>query len=328
MQFSKSWLFAPSFVAFLAAPAAAQTFGPFISFDPSGSTGTTVTSINATGAVVGYFYDYYNQCHGFVRDPAGGVTTFDAPGSTCTSPESINRAGYITGSYEDSSQHYYGFVRDPAGPITEFDPAGNLYVMVTALNSKGTVAGYDSSGGFLRYPSGSIFSITGLSPFAINDYGVATGSDSGSQKGFVRSQNGQTILFSGAPGSMYTTGTSINDSGTIAGYYELDGFYFPFVRDVGGIITTFWSNIGTQPAPFINAQGYVGASWCDMLAGHCEWYGLLRKPDGAVLLYIRFPGSVFTVLSGMNATGEIAGSYVDTQNVTHGFVTQLQPASP
>ena len=323
MQFFRSWLFAPSFVAFLGAPAAPQTFGPFISFDPPGSKGTTVTSINATGAVVGYFYDSENHGHGFVRDPAGGITTFDVQGSAGTFPDSINRAGYIAGWYEDSSQHYYGFVRDPAGLITDFDP-GDPFVAVTAMNSEGTVVGYDSHSGFLRYPSGSIVGITGLNPYAIDDYGVLTGSDSNGQKGFVRNKSGQTALFAGAPGSMYTTGTSINDVGTIAGYYELGGIYFAFIRDAAGTITTFESNINTVRPPFINAEGYLGASYCES-PGHC--YGILRTPDGTVRLYINFPEAMMTVLSGMNATGEIAGTHVDTNNVSHGFITQLQPAS-
>jgi len=327
MQLSQALLSLALAVAFLAAPAPAQTWGPSVSFDPPESVATSVMGINASGTVVGYYYDEANHGHGYVRDPAGGIATFDAPGSIGTFPQSIDKAGSVTGSYEDSNQNYYGFVRDAAGVITEFNPTGSLFATPTSINSKGTITGYESTGGFVRYPDGAIDTFSGLRPLAINDFGLITGAEADGPKAFVRDQSGQTRLFNGPAGSRHTTGTSINDAGVITGYYELDNIYSPFVRDVGGTFTSFGmgDGIDTFLGPYINAQGYIIGTYCLRTATFCDWYGFVREPGGTILPYVDFPGSVATFLSGMNASGMIAGAYQDTNTRTHGFVEQFQP---
>jgi hypothetical protein len=62
-------------------------------FDPLGSISTVPQSINARGAIAGYYKESNLLIHGFVREPNGKITSFDPPGSTSTKAVSINAKG-------------------------------------------------------------------------------------------------------------------------------------------------------------------------------------------------------------------------------------------
>ena len=101
--------------------------GTFTTFDAPGAgtvsysgQGTTDSSINPAGAIVGNALDASNVYHGFLRDPNGNFTTFDAPGAgnatdsyLGTFPMANNPSGKITGSYTDAGNVLHGFVREP-----------------------------------------------------------------------------------------------------------------------------------------------------------------------------------------------------------------------
>jgi hypothetical protein len=73
-----------------------------ITFDPPGSIQTEPLSINALGAITGWYLDGNDGNHGFVRAPDGTITNIDAPKGTCgTVAWSINRKGAVTGTYLD-----------------------------------------------------------------------------------------------------------------------------------------------------------------------------------------------------------------------------------
>jgi len=122
-------------------------YPPYTSFDPltpAGPSGTFASSINDTGAITGYYHSLVpppGANHGFVRDPAGNITTFDPPGSISTGPASINAGGAITGSYYESNLVFHGFVREPNGQITRFDPPGSTLTSPTSINANGTITG-------------------------------------------------------------------------------------------------------------------------------------------------------------------------------------------
>lgn len=77
--------------------------------------------LNDAGAITGYYLDANSVYHGFVRSPAGTVTTFDAPGANTTPgsysgtfPVSINDRGEITGYYLDANNINHGFLLLPS----------------------------------------------------------------------------------------------------------------------------------------------------------------------------------------------------------------------
>jgi hypothetical protein len=78
--------------------------GVITTFDASGAgTNTRPISINAAGAITGWYIDASSIYHGFVRAADSTITSFDPPGSQATYANSINTAGVIAGNYEDAS---------------------------------------------------------------------------------------------------------------------------------------------------------------------------------------------------------------------------------
>src|SRR5262249_43751273 len=125
----------------------------FTTIDPTGSTFTQPTSINASGEIVGWYHDAGNSFHGFI-DIGGNITTFDAPGSNITFTEalSVNDSGQIVGVYNDADGHQHGFLRESNGTFITIDVPGSLgplgSTMPASINNSGQIVGtyVDSSG--------------------------------------------------------------------------------------------------------------------------------------------------------------------------------------
>jgi hypothetical protein len=185
--------------------------GTIITFDAPGAgtgfrQGTTVTGINAAGAITGYYVDSSNINHGFLRSPSGVFTEFDAAGAgPGTLPYGINDAGAVTGYYLDVDFIAHGFVRSASGVITTFDAP---------------------------VPGGS-----GTYAYSIDDAGTVTGFyfQNGESFSFVRGPNGAFLPFQAGPGNPGLNGTrasSINGANAVTGIYST-GTTPPrgFVRD-------------------------------------------------------------------------------------------------
>jgi len=179
--------------------------GTFITFDPPGSTGTQVNSINPAGLITGYFFEG-NNSHGFVRSREGTFTIFNGPEATFTLPESINPQGAITGYYITASFGQHGFLRAPDGTLTTFDPPGSTATGPASINPAGAITGYYIDASFALH-------------------------------GFLRSPDGRFTTFDG-PGSTFTLAVGINPEGAIAGYYtDASGVVHSFLRDPDGTPT-------------------------------------------------------------------------------------------
>ena len=247
------------------------------------------------------------------------IITFDAPGADTTAndfngtfPTAINIEGVITGYYVDANNVYHGFLRSPAGKFTSFE-----------------VPGADSSDAY----SGTIAS-------GIDDFGQVTGyylDASGSQHGFLRRATGKFTSFD-VPGSVASNPIAINLEGSVVGYYADANFQFhAFLRKSNGSFVSFDGPGGCDSgvsagcygaAAFnINIFGTVAANYADN-SGNFVNVGLIRRPDGKLTTY-QAPGAGNGPYQGtgcpgcavgLNASGEVAGIYTDTNNVFHGFV--------
>jgi hypothetical protein len=109
--------------------------GKITSFDPVGSTGTTVVGINNSGVITGFYSDG-SATHGFVRDVDGNITAFDAPKSVDTEPNAINDTGAITGYFADKNGAH-GFLRLPQSTPP---PLGGSRISSTIVRSLATSA--------------------------------------------------------------------------------------------------------------------------------------------------------------------------------------------
>jgi uncharacterized membrane protein len=111
----------------LAADAKAQPTYSFTTLDWRWANG-----INASGQIVGYYYDAADRIYGFLLDK-GSYTTLDVPGATNTIAYGINDSGQIVGYYPDPT---YGF---PVSHGFLFDQGS--YTLLTVPDLSGSTAG-------------------------------------------------------------------------------------------------------------------------------------------------------------------------------------------
>jgi probable HAF family extracellular repeat protein len=117
---------------------------PLQGTDPSVQSpiGTTAFGINASGQIVGYFYDATGLAHGYLYDN-GTYTTLDDPlGTDGTFALDINDAGQIVGQYFDNMHGQHGFLYS-GGNYTTIDAFGitNNNSTATGINNAGNIVG-------------------------------------------------------------------------------------------------------------------------------------------------------------------------------------------
>jgi len=135
----------------------------------------------------------------------------------------------------------------------------------------------------------------------------------------VGSHSARLILFDG-PGATQTYPSSINDGGTITGYYaDADGGH-GFLRYLGGLFVTFDAPGSQNIYPSsINSAGAVAGNYSDT-----SQHGFLRSADGSWITFNvpgTFPSSSENPIV-INDSGAIAGPYFDGSSM-HGFVRSL-----
>jgi hypothetical protein len=211
--------------------------GTITTFDVRGASETFPSSINNKGEIAGYYQDSTNHSHGFIRGAGGKIKTFDAPGATSTLSLDLNGKGMIVGYYGDANGFPHGFLRAPDGTIVTIDGPQAEGTFARAINIKGVITGwYDETNGtehgFVRSPDGTIASFEEadryITPESINRKGEITGLSQSRENpehslGFLRRADG-TIKEFRVPDGGATMPIGINNSGVIAGSYEVGGF--------------------------------------------------------------------------------------------------------
>lgn len=213
-------------------------------------------------------------------DPS--YTFFDVPGAQYTEPSAINASGTVAGNCAQTC----GFVRAPDGTVTTFGISGAISVLVRGINASGTVIGTYSDGprlhGFERTADGAITAIDG---------------------------NYSTVL------------EGINDSGAITGsFYEPSYLYTAFLRLPDGSVRILpkpqWQT--DAEAGGLNAFGVVTGTTA---APAKPYRAFVFTPKGKLQLFSAPKAGQFgTVGVKIDDAGNIAGYYVDTSNVAHGFL--------
>jgi len=162
-----------------------------------------------------------------------------------------------------------------------------------------------------------------------------------SQSVQAQSGNAPTFTVFDAPGAgtgmlQGTFGTSINDAGDIAGIYlTAPNVAHGFVRTAGNGTPSFATfdapgagtskNQGTFPAS-INASGDIAGMYFD---SSNAYHGFLRTGSTGSITPIDVSGAPTnighrgTLPVSMNANGDIAGFYVDANDVRHGFIRTI-----
>ena len=255
----------------------------------------------------------------------GTYTQFDDPIAVYgTHGISINTAGDIVGNYLDSDVNAHGFLLG-GGIYTTIDYPGATDTYLTGINDVGQIVGWIGISSFLYDVQTQTFT-TIIRPFAsqtsafgINNAGAIAGTY------FHVAQHGQNSRWIGFElvGSKYydifppnvdaTFVMGISASGKAVGYStksrsSSNFFYYrerykdlpllPFGATVNGINPAGNAVVGYySPSPGVTA-------------------GFLYQNN--ILTTLQFPGSTYTIASGINASGEVVGLFGDATTL-HGF---------
>ncbi len=156
-----------------------------------------------------------------------------------------------------------------------------------------------------------------------------TGSSAVGGYGFVRTPGGNFTSFN-PPDAFYTYPQSINPNGDVAGYSFNNAVASGFLRAPGGDLTTIEvSGAGTGYAQGtfawdINAAGEIAGTYID---GNGVSHGFVRAPDGAITTFDvpgagtgANQGTYMASQEGLGEAGAIAGWYIDSNSVNHGYL--------
>jgi probable HAF family extracellular repeat protein len=262
--------------------------------DFPGALGTTAGGINDVGQIVGEFADSNGKGHGFL-DSSGIFTAVDVPGASATQANGINNAGQIVGQFVDSAGNAHGFLYSGGG-FTTIDPPGAVSAGAAGINSAGQIVGgyaNPSTGnhGFL-YSGGSFTNIDApktLTSYAFNDGTVSA--------------------------------DRINDTGQIVGEWTCNGIVDScgFLDSGGTFSLVNYPGASVTHATGINNIGQIVGSDCTV--SDCSVSNQIFLYSGGGYTTIPVPGaSGFSLGVGINNVGSVAGTFVDSAGVPHGFL--------
>jgi hypothetical protein len=218
------------------------------------------------------------------------ITTFDYPGAgNNTLPQKINERGDIVGEFIDPNGVTRGFVRFSDGSFSDpiVDPNDTVgFTEGRGINNPRTVVG----------------------DYAISD---------GTIHSFLLS--GDTFTEYDVPGAVSTNLLSINEPGDLTGALDPDGSgVLQAFIDRGGTITSYSvPGAAATLAYEINNSKKLTVGYFVDAAGIL--HGQYRDANGALHFPIDPPGSVATVLFGLNNRNWVVGRYADAAGVTHGL---------
>jgi hypothetical protein len=263
----------------------------FNTIDPAGpGVDSSARGINNYGTVVGY----YNQPGGNLSYiyTGGALIPFAFPGAGAgTDAAGINDSGQIVGFYNPGAGARGPTAFIDNGGLSPFSSGIEPYTILSDINDAGTAVGY------------------------------TYGATASSTQGIVESGGGVKILNNPAA----TQGTypqAINDSGTIAGYYQ-DGSGSHSFTYTGGVFAPLADPSASGNSTFaegINDAGTVAGWFTDGSGTHGfidngGSFTTINDPNG--------PGS--TYVYGINDAGAIEGQY-ESGGVFHGFVATPTPS--
>jgi hypothetical protein len=281
-------------------------------------------AINQWGAIVGTYVDANNVAHGFVRSPEGRFISFEAPGADTTAnsyngtwAQGINDLGEIAGYYADATGLTHGYVRSAFGQFKSFDaPDGENGTSPLFISLAGDVVGYalDTNllfHAFLRRADGTIVDFVGPGSCTAGILGGCYGSSA----------------------------TTVDLAGTAVGHFEDNSGNFVahgLLRAPGGALATFdvpgagtgaYQGTGCPGCNFgVNLWGTIAGTYTDANNVH---HGFLRSPDGRYTSFdvdgagsgsYQGTGCFSDCPVSLNDFGVVTGSYLDANDVQHGYL--------
>jgi uncharacterized membrane protein len=293
----------------------------FAAIDFPAAPSTAALDVNSAGDIVGRYPAAGNmESHGFLRNGFGQFTTIDFPHAVFTVAAGINSRGDIVGQYRLQDEELnvrHGFLRTREGTFNTVDPPGSYFTNALGINRRGEIVG--------RFCTGAV-------PSPANP--ACKGNP---HHGFLRSGAAfTTIDFHDA---ISTDAWGINDRGEIVGGYEdkqepnHKSHVYQFHQGQFKTVD-FPGALDTAPGGVkggINSRGDIVSYYC--VSTQCNFddsqHGFLLTDNEFTTTMdfpattIGLPGGHVTANFGINARGDIVGTYNDASGKTHGFLLKL-----
>lgn len=300
--------------AFAALPLPTFAQYQFSLIDPPGSVLTIPYGMNDHGVITGFYYLPDQSSHGFVRSADGTVTTPALPaGAIGSQLGSVNNTGIAVGAYLDVFGVGHGATYNIAANAwtTLPDIAGTVANLPTGITNGNfivgaAVGGYSPTGlpahnrGYFYNGSGYNFfdapgadiNFAGTVPEDINESGVVAGFVSltgrgGNDTGFLRDSSG-AYTFLDYPGADSTFIEGINNSGVVAGSYDISGVSHSFIWSAGAGFTNFDVPFGFNTELWgIDNRGNLVGDYIDPQQGTIRGFvaTAVPEPDSLALLF-------------------------------------------
>ncbi len=274
----------------------------FKTVDFPGGQKTEVRQVNDHGYAVGAYYDAAQVEHGFLYR-RGQFENYDYPGALNTQLNGINSSNMAVGNFSNSQGQGSGFqLFDGVAGIINLTvnqdgqevsvPAGNA----EGIDDDGTVVGvYWSPVAFMN----SCYRLDGLSH---EDFD------------FPDAIYTQT---EGATGPL-VIGWFIDSNGNFHGLRWKGDEYSQF-DFAGGGVNPNGGNGFTFAFKVNDARDIVG-SWGTDLSNPITAHGYLIEGKSQRQISFDYPEALSTSNHGINDKGQITGSYIDRNNIMHGFI--------
>lgn len=264
----------------------------FKTIDVSGAASTSASGINARGDIVGSYVDGSQRSHGYVlRD--GTFTTIDFTSSDGTAAagteaKGISPDGEVVGDYwmpgEANPVEVHGYRRTVQGEFVAVDYPGHTHTIIQRILPDGTMLG-------CRHDEDLMDTMKGI---------VVSRGGSTEIPQFSSMENGAT------PDRRRIVGLYKNDAASPQrGFVIADGVFSPLFLDATTPALAAWD---------VNPAGKIVGVYSNAAGVH----GFVLGGDGYTTL--DFPGASQTRAFGINARGDVVGTYIAADKTTHGFL--------
>ena len=147
----------------------------------------------------------------------------------------------------------------------------------------------------------------------------------------VQAQANPTIEFFDIPGAEGTTAWAINPRGDVVGttLSQSATVFHGYQRDRSGTVITLNAVVpNCTSARGISPSGEIVGFFQRTTCGGTQFptelrpgaHGFVVKNGPPEVVDVQFPGTVGTIVMGINPAGDLVGAYMDAANRTHGFL--------
>jgi YVTN family beta-propeller protein len=274
----------------------------FKTLDYPGAVKTEVHQINENGYAVGFYVDTATVQHGFLYHK-GEFVNYDFPGAGVTELDDINSSNLAVGSSVDYLGNGTGFQL--------FEGVGGIINLTL-----------EEGGESLTVPSGKAV--------GIDDDGTVVGSyyDPFVYANLAYRLNGFSVQSLDNPGPVYVEADGVAGNLAVGWFIDSDN-NFHGLRWKGDEYSQFdFPGAGTDPngsigftfAFKVNEQRDVVGSWGKDLSNPQSPHSFLIEGKTQREISFDYPNAISTSSHGINNKGQITGSYIDKNNVMHGFI--------